>query len=164
MDKQRSSSSELIFVLGLFGFYTLCALFLAITGANVYQKNVEATEFNYTFRTTVLYITEKIRQSENIDSVAIETLEQSDALVLSRDFDGTIYNTWIYVEDSYLKEVLLAEDMTVAYNIGQKIIPAQDMKLSMSENSLITIELTDNEGNVFSSSVYLETRETGVLQ
>ncbi len=157
MDKQRSSSSELIFVLGLFGFYTLCALFLAITGANVYQKNVEATEFNYTFRTTVLYITEKVRQAESIDSVTIETLDQSDALVLSRDFDGTKYNTWIYVEDGFLKEVLLAENMTVAHNIGQKIIPAQDMELSMSQNSLITIKLTDIDGNIFNSSVYLET-------
>ncbi len=156
MEFQKGKSSEIIFVLGLFGFYTLCALFLTILGAKVYQQNVENTEFNYTFRTTVLYITEKVRQGEIEGGVEVGATAQSDALVVSKDYDGTTYKTWIYVEDGYLKEVLLSDDMEVQHNIGQKIIPLSRIDISFIDDNLLAIDISDIEGNKFSSNIYLE--------
>ncbi len=159
---KRNKSSEIIFVLALFCIYTLSSLFLSVLGADIYRKNVESSEENYNIRTSVLYLTEKTRQNETIGSVRVDTAVGGDALVLSKDYgDGDIYETWIYAEEGYLCEVLVAPETEIVEGTGQKIMPISKMALTLNTSGLLEIEVEDIRGNLFNSTVYLEC-DTGV--
>ncbi len=166
MQQQKRHSADVFFVLSLFCLYTLSALFLAVIGANVYERNVAISEANYNIRTSALYVTEKARQSEALNRIRVDSFNENDALVLSREVDGQIFETWIYVEDDFLSEVLVPAGTTLIPGIGQKIMPLAALDLSMETNGLLEISVTDLRDNHFVSKVYLEcapTEEDGLV-
>ncbi len=155
MRPAKKHSAEIIFVLSLFLIYTFCALLLSVMGANVYSKNVDDSEKNYNMRTSLLYITEKVRQNESIGNISVGTALGNDALVLSRTIDETVYNTWIYFEDGNLCEVIVPSNLEIVPNMGQKIMSVSAMEFEIND-SLLSVIITDENQNQFSSNLFLE--------
>ncbi len=156
----RGSKLGIIFTLMLFSVYTFSALFLAIIGVDVYERNVQSSNENYNIRTSVLYLTEKIRQNETNGTVRIDDTYSSQAIVLSQEINEKIYETWVYIENGYLCEVLVPEGYEVAENSGQQIMPMSEFKFSLEENGLLNIEVLDEDGNHYSTSIFLESYES----
>ncbi len=156
MNHSKSLTVDMIFVLALFSVYTLSSLFLAVIGADVYRNNADFSESNYNVRTSVLYLTEKVRQSENVDRVSIGTVNGLDALVLSQVIGEDVYNTWIYTEEGYLCEVLTGEGMEIVPGIGQKIMPINSMSFDLDDKGLLSIGVTDSKEETYNAKVFLE--------
>ncbi len=151
-------SIDILFVLILFFLYAASALVVSLIGANIYSNTVATSQRNYNVRTSVLYITEKVRQSETVDGVRIDSALGSDALVLSLDLDGEIFETWIYVENEQLTEVFVPKDTPIVPNIGQNIMPLKSMTLENENGNLINVEVVTEEDITYSSAVYLDTQ------
>ncbi len=156
MEPAKKRVSDIFLTLALFCIYTLSSLFLSVLGADVYRENVFDSESNYNIRTSILYLTEKTRQSEFSNSIRVDSALDSDAVVISQDFGGEIYENWIYVDDGYLCEVLIPQDGVIIPQAGQKIMPVEKLTLNLHNNGYMTIEVTDNLGNMFNSGIYLE--------
>ncbi len=159
--RHRSGKLGIIFTLMLFSIYTFSALFLAIVGVDVYERNIQSSNANYNIRTSVLYLTEKIRQNEVEGTVRVDEMYSSEAIVLSQEINESIYETWVYVENGYLCEVLVPAGFEVMENSGQKIMPMANFSFSLEENGLLNIEVLDEDGNTYSTSIFLESYKYG---
>ena len=120
MKQEKTFIVDVLFVLALFGVFTISALMLVTVGADVYRHTVEDMSRNYETRTSVAYITEKIRQNDvslpeqySEQSISIGTLSDCPALTLTQDINGELYCTYLYLHDGYLKELLMGNKRTV---------------------------------------------------
>ncbi len=161
MKQSKSHLINTILIFSVFCIYAITALFLILVSADVYEENVSASSESYNMRTSLLYIGEKLRQSEEIGQIRLGETEQSDAIIMQQVVADSVYETWIYIEDGYLCEVLLAEGMEPLTGIGQRIMPLSAMALSETIPGLLEVEVTDTEGNVHNSRHYIESG-TGV--
>ena len=93
MKQQKNFIVDILFVLALFGVFTFSALMLITIGAEVYRRTTSDMSNNYEIRTSVSYITEKIRQNDlscGPENVTISEFSGINALTLSQDVDGEI--------------------------------------------------------------------------
>lgn len=164
MKVQKKFIVDILFVLALFGVFTLSALMLVSVGAEVYQHTVNDMSGNYESRTSVSYITEKIRQNDSIISeqnIGITVISGKQALMLTQEMNGEVYYTYLYLHDGYLKELLmqsgsyLGEDTLAA---GHKIMKLTDFRLEQPRNDLFLIRLTTSESE--SHDIFVSTHCT----
>ncbi len=152
--KNQKRLADILFVIFLFSLYLVCTLTLCIIGINVYQKTINDSDSNYNVRTSVLYITEKSRQNLSSEGIRTDEVNGTSALVLSQEIEGAIYDTWMYVENGYLCEAFMPAGSEVIANIGQKIMPLQELEVSVDENNVLTISVTDENGESYFSNIF----------
>ena len=102
---QKGHVVDFLFTLALFCVFAASALMVVVIGANVYRQTVRGMDSNYDSRTSLTYLTEKVRQNDAANAVTIRSVGDSPALVLSQQAGERIYETWIYVYDGYLREL-----------------------------------------------------------
>jgi hypothetical protein len=154
--RRERYNAEILFVVALFFLYTLFALLLSVMVAENYRGAAERSERNYNMRTSVLYLTEKVRQTNASEGISVRQSGEGDALVLGMSAEGERYETWIYVEDGYLREVLLSKGADLAPGIGQKIMPLSLLDLELGREGLLQICVTDITGERYDGKVFLE--------
>ncbi len=153
--KTKGNIANIIIVIVMFSAYTISALFLSIIGAEVYENNAADSESSYNTRTSVLYLTEKIRQNDLEGGISLSSWQGGDMLVLHRDYDGRLINTLIYVEDGELCEISVPEDFELSPGVGQKIMPITSIDFEMNIPGLLELSVVDDAGVTHSSSVYV---------
>lgn len=157
---------DILFVLALFGVFTVSALMLVTVGSEVYRHTMEDMGNNYETRTSVAYITEKIRQNDTSiaegfsaasNHISISTLSGEPALMLTQSINGETYCTYLYLHDGYLRELFtksesyLGDDTLAA---GQEIMELSAFTMEQVSDNLLSIRLTTPEGeahNIFVS-------------
>jgi len=155
--RRERYTAEILFVIALFFLYTIFTVLLSVMVADAYSRGAERSERNYNMRTSVLYLTEKIRQTTNASGeISVRQTGEGDALVLGMLAEGERYETWIYVEDGYLREVLLLQGAEVSPGIGQKIMPLSELVLELGSEGLLRIRVTDQTGETYDGKVFLE--------
>ncbi len=154
--KTKGNIANILFVLVMFSVYTICALFLSVIGANVYENNADNSETAYNTRTSVLYLTEKIRQNDTENAIELREWEGSDMLVLREIYGEDIYETLIYVEDGYLCEVSIVAGKDPVRGIGEQIMPLTSISFDMTIPRLLEMDIVDDRGTLHSSGIYLE--------
>lgn len=157
MNQERHFIVDILFVLALFGVFTISALMLVTIGSEVYRHTVDDMGSNYETRTAVAYITEKVRQNDNIiaddnsyntENISISTLAGTPALTLTQSFNNEIYCTYLYLHDGYLKELFmksdgyLGDDMLAA---GQNVMELHSFSIEQVSDNLLSIELSTTE-------------------
>lgn len=147
---------DILFVIALFCVFAVSALMLVMIGSNVYKKTVHNMDQNYNTRTSFAYITEKIRQFDSQDAISVGSLEGTDALILTTTANDTIYNTYIYRYDGYLKELFVKSDAAISLESGQNILPISDFTLLAINEHLYQFTLT-SENNI-TYDLYVSTR------
>lgn len=164
MKHQKTFIVDILFVLALFGVFTFSALMLVSVGAEVYRHTVSDMSENYETRTSISYITEKIRQNDyayGSENICISELSGKQALTLVQDIDGEIYYTHLYFYDGYLKELFSKSggylgDNTLA--AGQNIMELTDFQLEQTTENLFSIRLATPGGK--SHTVFVSTHCT----
>ncbi len=159
--KKKQHVTDIIFILSLFCAFAVTALFVVVLGANVYKGISADMTTNYNARTSVVYVSEKVRQNDMAGDIGVRALGDSDALVLVQDVRGAKYETWIYAADGALREVTVASGTQVRAGDGQEIMELDQLVLRQENESLIGIVATDTNGNVFESAVSYRSTESG---
>lgn len=170
MNQERHFIVDILFVLALFGVFTVSALMLVTIGSEVYRHTVNDMSSNYETRTSIAYITEKIRQNDNIiaddttytsENISISTLDGEPALMLAQNIDGETYCTYLYLHEGYLKELFMRSgnylgDETLA--AGQEIMELSAFTMEQVSDNLLSIQLSTPEGE--SHSIFVSTHCT----
>ena len=166
-------SLDLVVVVTLFCVYAACALMLCVIGAQVYRGTADTMRMNYDSRTSALYVAEKVRHSDLVDSVRVESVGGSDALVLVERRSGRDYETWLFVQDGMLYEGLFAPGSAVDVKLCEPILPLEAMTIGVSDGGpgrwdidpggqLLHVSFTTTDGRTESIELWLRsTRARG---
>lgn len=67
--------TDLLFSLGLLCLFTISSLTVLLIGAHVYKQTALDMKTNYTTRTALTYVAEKVRQHDSTSSISLELLK-----------------------------------------------------------------------------------------
>lgn len=153
--KKEKSSVDMLFLLALFGVFVLCSLFIVLFGAKIYQKTVNNMEQNFTNRTVVSYITEKIHQHDGTDRVCILSLDGISVLRLEEASTETRYYTYLYFDENALKEITLSESSEFHKEDGTEVLSLLSFDMQKLSPSLYSFGATDQDMNLIRFSVHV---------
>lgn len=159
--KNNKSIVDVIFLLALFAAFLICALFIVLFGAKIYKKTVFKNQQFFNARTSLAYITEKIRQNDS--SNAVNTLDNNGSSVLElKMFENeTSYSTYIFCKDGMLMEYTSNSDVPFSDTLGRKIMNANDFEIEKISDKLYKFKIKDDTDYTteFYTSVYSNTKE-----
>lgn len=147
---QRRHFTDVLFVLILFLMFTASALAVIILGARVYQTTSLRMQNNYTERTALAYVSEKIRHFDQGNAVSLGELNGIPALHLSQDIEGAPYVTYIYFHDNALKELLVKADQEVSLEQGSRIVELADFSMEETQDGFYQLLAVDESGEKLS--------------
>ncbi len=155
MKQERRFIVDILFVLALFGVFAVSALVIVTIGADVYHHTVEDMGRNYNSRTATAYITEKVRQSDaslstGDGTVRLSTLSGQPALALWEETEDSLFCTWIYYHDGYLRELYMRGGSYLGPDIldaGEKILELSALDYSMVSDNLLKISMLLPDGD-----------------
>ena len=156
--RHKRFSFELFLVMIVFSIFAVGALFLCGVGANTYRDTTAVMQQNYDFRTGVMYLTEKTRQSDVAGAISVRKINGVDALVLTEQQSGKGYETWIFVYNNNLCEQLIASGADVILPLAQPIMPMESMNLSIDRSGQLTIELKTPDGLLSAMTLALKSQ------
>lgn len=150
--EQKHHVVDLLFSLSLFCVFAATALMLVMIGANVYQKTIDDMSRNYDTRTSLNYLSEKIRQADALDAISMDHLNGETALVLSQTIDGETYETWVYSFEGQLYEVMVPAQTPLEPENGQPIMEIDSFSVDLHER-LIRLSVIGCDGSTSSVCV-----------
>lgn len=139
--------TDILFTLALFCVFSVCALLVVVMGADVYHRGTEDMQQNFDSRTSLSYISTKLRQTDSAGSVTIGQLGDEPALILRETIDGMPYATWIYCHEGSLKEVFTLEENTPTPEMGQAIMALSALEMELLPQGVLkvtTVETNDH--------------------
>lgn len=154
--KRKKSNIDLIFILALFGVFMISALFIVLFGAQIYQKQVNTQEDNFTQRTVVAYITEKIQKNDCAHSIQIYTADGVDTLRLANSSENGIYYTYLYFYEGQLQEFTAHESAPFDKSYGSPVMELVNLSMRQ-DKSTFYFEATDKDDNVIKFNVTTRT-------
>lgn len=150
---QKHHVIDFLFPVALFFLFTISAVIVVLLAGRIYQSSVENASRNDTARTALSYITEKVHQNDSANAVFLGTFDNCDSLVLSQEYNGTTYYTYIYPHNGKLKELFIKEGANATAESGKAIFDIQDFSVELVNAHLLKCECTDGSGNL--ASIYI---------
>ena len=131
MNKQtKTNSLGGILTLLAFALLIVSMLMVLLSGAGVVNRLTQRDKENYDRRTAVQYMSMRIHQSDSDGMLSVEPYSGGDALVITEEFNGAVFETRIYCYDGYLYELFCREGYVPEPEFGEKILPADSLSVS----------------------------------
>ena len=135
--------TDQMFLVILFAVFAVCAFSLSMIGANIYSH--------------ISYVTEKIRQWDEKDSIEIGSFHGRTALIHTEKINGKKYNTYLYQEKGALRELMVREGLDTTTMQGEKIVAAKDFSV-IETKQLYHIKIQGSDGKIYQNCVYRHSR------
>ena len=157
MLKKQKPIFDVLFTLVLFSIFATTALLVVVIGVNVYKSTVTGMENNFTARTSLSYIAEKVRQNDVADGVELAEIgtENTPALLLKQTYGETAVETYIYLYNGNLTELLCTAGTPPDPALGQPVLALETFALSL-EGSLLTVTAAGPGAEVQSLNLHLQ--------
>lgn len=152
MEKQRHMVDKMFLII-LFATFAICAFLLIMLGANVYSNTASAMNENYEKRIDISYVTEKIRQWDETESLSIGKFHDKTALIHTETVNGRKYFTYIYQQKGALRELMVREGLDTRKMQGEEIVRAHGFEIKQ-EGSIYDITITGTDGKQYRTCVY----------
>lgn len=152
--KPRGHLVDLLFSLALFCVFAVSSLAVVIMGADVYSGITENMSRNFTTRTSIAYISEKIRQNDTSGGVYLGEVDGDTALVLEQSYNGVAYQTWIYRYGGSLMELFIRKDSAFSPENGNALMELDGFTAEL-DGKLCSFRVTGSDGHTASASVAL---------
>lgn len=143
---RKSHMIDLLFPIAIFFVFTLSALTVVLLAANIYQHTTDSASRNYTSRTVLSYVNEKIRQSDTTGGVALGVFDREDALILSQEIEGVTYKTYIYEYNHSLRELFIKDGVDAVASDGKPLMDVEHFTMEQVGDSLYQFSCTDTDG------------------
>ena len=111
----------------------------------------------YDERIDISYVTEKIRQWDEKDSIEIGSFHGRTALIHTEKINGKKYNTYLYQEKGELRELMVREGLDTTTMQGEKIVAAKDFSV-IETKQLYHIKIQGSDGKIYQNCVYRHSR------
>ncbi|MCR4807043.1 MAG: DUF4860 domain-containing protein [Lachnospiraceae bacterium] len=159
--KRDRSIVDIIFMITVFGVFMLSALFVVLFGARVYKRTAHDMSVNFSSRTSLAYVTEKLHQHDRKNGVSIMEDEDGPVLKLSQFINGDEYCTYLYEYKGSLKELTVRGDVDIVKSAGKDILKLNSFDTTRVSDSLYRFNIEDDEGNKteFYVSLYSYTQD-----
>ena len=145
--KRDRSIVDVIFMITVFGVFMLSALFVVLFGARIYKRTAHDMSVNFSSRTSLAYITEKLHQHDRKNGVEIIEDKQGPVLKLSQFVNSDEYCTYLYEHDGNLKELTVRGDVDLVRSAGKNILKLNSFAATRISDSLYRFNIEDDEGN-----------------
>lgn len=155
----KKHTVDFLFAILLFLLFTASALMVILIGGKVYQSSSSRMEQNYTVRTALSYLTEKIRQSDTSGAIELSHIDGTPALILRQEIDGVSYSTYIYGHDHSLKELFIKSSSPVSPDMGSSIVDLESISMEELEDGFFRLTAVDHAGNSISTLVHPQSRK-----
>jgi hypothetical protein len=143
----KKHSIDVFFVLCIFLAFALSLSGLLIVGARTYQSITKNTEDNYQIRTSLLYVSNKIKAFNEDGMVYKGEFNGTDALFMKENIDGISYITKIYAYEGELYELFSEADNDLDAVSGTKITDVESFEVTEVKNNLLKITVKSPQGN-----------------
>lgn len=139
---------DLLFTLTLFGVFAVSALLVVIFGAKIYQNTSASMNRNFTSRTAISYVSEKLHQRDVIGSSVITDVEGAPSISLMKQYDSMVVTTYIYADDGYLKEITVTGGVSPVRSSGQNIMELSDFYIEEVTEGVYHMTVIDIDGSM----------------
>ena len=148
LNQKKNHMIDSVFVICLMLLFVLSALSVIAIGASIYKKNVALMADNNSHRIAAAYVTEKIRQADQKGGISVAELFGENALVMSEEVDGTVYNTYIYDYQGNLCELYAIEGSGTLYpQSGQKILEISSFDIASVSENIFNVKIVLEDGS-----------------
>ena len=144
LKKTPEHTIDRVFLLALLALFAATAFLVVSIGAKQYHSIADSMTANYETRTVSSYLEEKMNQNDVAGSVAVTSIGAFPAIALSETVNDTIYTTYIYCYDGYLREITVSDGTTVLPGDGQEIIETKALAIDMVSSNLYCFTITDS--------------------
>lgn len=155
---QRKHMIDFLFSVALFFVFALSALIVILLAARIYQSTTENSSLNYTSRTSLSYISEKIHQNDLNGAVYLDNFDGYDALVMEQKLEDVTYYTYIYAYNDELKELFTSGDSSIKASSGQTILNIRDFSMEQISDNLLRFSCTDQNNQKASALIGIRSR------
>ena len=155
---KRRHMIDFLFPVALFFVFALSAVTLILLAAGIYRSTTENSSLQYTSRTGLSYLREKIHQCDENGGVYLGTLDGCDALILEQQYGEDVYRTYIYIWEENLKELFIKDGVEASVENGRTILEVRDFTVEQLTESLFRFECTDMEERT--STAFIGVRST----
>ena len=148
---QKMDASSLA-PLSPFTIFTLCVIFVLLTGAHIYETSVDRGQRSFNHRTVAHYLSNRVRQIDCNDAWFVgdfhETQPQAEGntLFFRNVFQGEVYYTRIYCHDGYLYELSSIADGTFSPSDGERLLALSALHFCV-EDGLLQIRYQHMDGD-----------------
>ncbi|MCI8646485.1 MAG: DUF4860 domain-containing protein [Firmicutes bacterium] len=137
---------DLLFPIALFFVFAASALIVLTLAADIYGSTTGELRVNDENRTALSYISEKIRQSDVKGGMEIAEVEGTQCLVMSAEYNGQKYATYIYEYEGTLKELFARDDAPVSLKSGMDIMAVSSLSMEKDSDTLYRFTTVDSSG------------------
>lgn len=142
---KRRHMIDFLFPVALFFVFALSAVTLILLAAGIYRTTTEHSSFQYSARTGLAYLSEKIRQCDENGGVSLGTLDGCDALILEQQYGDDVYRTYIYTWEESLRELFIKDGVEASAENGRTILEVRDFTVEQLTERLFRFQCTDSE-------------------
>ena len=154
----KFKSIDILFALMLFSIFAMSVLMVLLSGGRIYKNIVDDMASQYAGRTSISYLTTKIRHCDAKGGVRVGSFGDGDALFLSQEgSDGKSYETIIYLFEGEIKEQYVEKGSSFSPRTGTTILEVSSLSFRTEKNDVVIIEYETDKG-VFSTMVHLRVK------
>ena len=153
MNGKGARSFDTVFVLLIFCLFTVCSLFLVLIGAKVYRGIVGQMDANNETRASLSYVANKVHAAGS-GNAAVRTIGGQRALVISSDYGGENYRTYIYEYKGSLMELFTKAEHPFTPGDGDIITEIPAFRMSQSGGKL-ELSATGRDRRTLTLSLFL---------
>lgn len=152
---KRQSGAGTLAALALTCVFGATLLLSLATGAVIYRRVADRVEESAAGRVSLSYVAAKLHASDAAGLVEAMPFGDGDGIFLYQEFEGTVYETILYVYDGNLMEMLCEKDWESDPEFGEIVSPAQALKIAQPVPGLLRMELTGADGSVQSADILI---------
>ncbi len=136
MQEKRKNAVESLFVLLLFSLFAITSLLIVTIGSNIYHSIVEGTDTNSAVRSSLSYVSNKVRAADSGGNISIQEQDGMEVLIIRQTIEGMVYHTYIYYQDGYLWENFTQAEDFFQPEMGEKVLEVQDFQMKQEGSAL----------------------------
>ena len=155
---KRRHMIDFIFPIALFFVFALSALTLILLSTQIYQSTTENSSLQYTARTGLAYISEKIHQTDGDGRIYLDTCDGCDALVMEQTYGEDTYLTYIYASGRNLKELFIRNGVEASAADGRTILEIRNFSMKQISENLFQFDCTDKRNKASSAIIGIRSR------
>lgn len=147
-DTQRRHVIDAIFPIALLFTFAATALIVLLLAANLYGKTHHQYVVNDEKYDALMYISEKLRQSDNSGNIHLENIDGTNCLAIDSRINDQSFTTYIYEYKGQLQELFAKSDLQISLNSGQSIMAIHQLYIEPIGDQLILIKAIDEDGHM----------------
>ena len=148
---KKKHSVNMMFTIMLLGIFALSAIFVAVMGAKVYANSADKMQANFDTRTSIVYLSEKIRTCPG-DNYRVREVDGSTALVLTEKLGDSYFESWVFVRNNKLSEVMVRQGDEIYPGAAQQIMDLRSLDAVIRDGG-IEITVVTVAGDVNSTFI-----------